>query len=126
MENLDPDALIDSDVACLLAGVKLATLKSWARKDRILMPVDALGKRGKNRYRTSDVLNAMKIRGIRPPQDVQLPLPRSASTVDGNDAGCGNCTGKDAQLRELQDHVEALEGKNAALKEAARLLLRAS
>jgi DNA-binding transcriptional MerR regulator len=128
MDKVELDPLIDIDAACLLAGVKPATIKSWARKDRILAPVDALGDRGKNRYRTSDVLQAMKIRGIRPPLDAQLPFPQQASAPLMAEAPseCAACARKDRLLDELQARVEALEGKNAKLKEIARLALSAS
>lgn len=129
MDKVELDPLIDIDAACLLAGVKPATIKSWARKDRILSPVDALGDRGKNRYRTSDVLEAMKIRGIRPPLDAQLPFPQqqaSAPPMVEAPSECAACARKDRLLDELQARVEALEGKNAKLKEIARLALSAS
>jgi DNA-binding transcriptional MerR regulator len=120
------DELIDIDAACELAGVKPATIKSWNRKEKILAPVDALGDRGKNRYRRSDVLAAMRLRGIRPPAELQQQgaLADAEATVTHREP-CPEC-GKHAEaLARATARIEKLELQVGKFKEIARLAMSA-
>lgn len=126
METNALDELIDIDSACELAGVKPATIKSWNRKEKILTPVDALGDRGKNRYRRSDVLAAMRLRGIRPPieyyQQGALSDAEAAATHSGP---CHECGKRDEALAKAAARIAKLELQVAKFKEIARLAMSA-
>ncbi|MER6060674.1 MerR family transcriptional regulator [Streptomyces sp. NPDC001792] len=120
------DELIDIDAASELAGVKAATIKSWARKDKILLPVDALGERGKNRYRRSDVLAAMQLRGIRPPSEFfQQGALLAAETETHTSGPCQGCAQREDALAKASARIEKLESQVHKFKEIARLAMSA-